>query len=630
MLGIGKRMMKTTTSPILQLIRRSVEDQRVKVLTDQELLNHFRSERDEAAFHALLRRHGSMVLDVCRNVLGNEADAEDAFQATFLILAQKAGAIRNQSSVGSWLHGVAYRTALKARAGSAKRQKHEARLPSQPSAGASDDLTWREVQQVLHAELNSVAECYRAPLVLCYLEGKTQVEAAKALGVSAATVNKRLEQGRARLRVRLVRRGLGPAAVSLTAAWPLAATASAQLSPVLVAETVRAAQLYSTGNAVASVVSAKVAALTEGVMKAMFMTKIKAVVAVVLMLGFIGTGATVLTCRMAAAQGKQPPAAEAPGKELQKEEKEAFTAWGKEVGGLQAGLGFRPGEQRAYHHGETVKLVVRVRNVGKEAVKFQYLRQFFIETPPRVTYGDSKPIPVPLGRLTAFGIHLPVEVNLAPAKEIELYEWQPRLRSESDEEMPNIGTLYGTGKFLIQYERVFGNSSSGSIQIDPALSKLATGKLELEIKSDPPPKEGKASDRPPTTPENTSIPESARNQFPAKHDFTNLQRLATALENYNYPEDTADKITVWCQGGGKGTSVLVKDAKTLDVATACHYIVDGDPDKKRLDLENVAVMSADGATIRFVNIKEKFAANKPFGLLVNRGELVMVLQLRKD
>jgi hypothetical protein len=117
---------------------------------------------------------------------------------------------------------------------------------------------------------------------------------------------------------------------------------------------------------------------------------------------------------------------------------------------------------------------------------------------------------------------------------------------------------------------------------------------------------------------------------PAKHDFTNLQRLATALENYNYPEDTADKITVWCQGGGKGNSVLVKDAKTLDVATACHYIVDGHHDKEGLDLENVAVVSADGTTIRFVNIKKKFAAKKPFGSNVNRGDLVIVLQLRKD
>src|SRR5207302_11460509 len=132
------------------------------------------------------------------------------------------------------------------------------------------------------------------PLVLCYLQGKTQVEAAKALGVSAATVNKRLEQGRTRLRARLVRRGLGSTAVTITAVWPLATTASAQVPPVLVAGTVRAAQLFATGNAVASVASAKVAALTAGVLRAMMISKLKAVVAIVLVLGFLVTGATVL------------------------------------------------------------------------------------------------------------------------------------------------------------------------------------------------------------------------------------------------------------------------------------------------------------------------------------------------
>jgi hypothetical protein len=124
--------------------------------------------------------------------------------------------------------------------------------------------------------------------------------------------------------------------------------------------------------------------------------------------------------------------------------------------------------------------------------------------------------------------------------------------------------------------------------------------------------------------------EDGRRKAAAKHDFTNLQRLATALENFNYPENTATTITVWCQGGGKGTSAQVTDAKALDVAPACHLIVDGHYDKEGLDLENVAVVSADGRTTRFVNIQEKFAANKPFGLIVNRGDLVIVLQLRKN
>src|SRR5262249_21161164 len=158
----------------------------------------------------------------------NEDDAEDAFQATFLILARKAGSIRKKTSVGSWLYGVAYRTALKARADSARRQTHEARGPGPAATEARDDLTWRDGPQVVHAGLNRFSERYGAPLVLCYLEGKTQDEAAVRLGVSKATLKKHLERGRALLRVRLVRRGLGPAAVLAASAWP-AATASAVL-----------------------------------------------------------------------------------------------------------------------------------------------------------------------------------------------------------------------------------------------------------------------------------------------------------------------------------------------------------------------------------------------------------------
>jgi len=298
---IDNLMTPTSTSPILQLIRRSAHDQRDKLLTDQELLRRFRSERDEAAFHTLLRRHGSMVLDVCRNVLGNEADAEDAFQATFLILAQKARSIRKEASVGSWLYGVAFRTALKARANSAKRQQHETRGRSQLSSGASDDLSWREVQQVLHEELNKIAACYRAPLVLCYMEGNSQAEAAAALGVSAATVNKRLEQGRARLRTRLVRRGLGGAAVSMTAAWPLAA--SGQPTPLLVAGTVRAAQLLADGKTASEVVSVTVAALTQGMLKGMLMHKLKVITAAVLMVAAL-CGTAGLICRTLAGESE--------------------------------------------------------------------------------------------------------------------------------------------------------------------------------------------------------------------------------------------------------------------------------------------------------------------------------------
>src|SRR5262245_31082659 len=125
-------MAKAVSSPILQSIRRLAEDEHVRQLPDQDLLRRFSDRGDQAAFHALLFRHGPMVLDVCRSILGNEADAEDAFQATFLVLARRAESIRQAASPAGWLHGVAYRTALRARADSARRRRHEARAPGRP------------------------------------------------------------------------------------------------------------------------------------------------------------------------------------------------------------------------------------------------------------------------------------------------------------------------------------------------------------------------------------------------------------------------------------------------------------------------------------------------------------------
>ena len=220
----------------------------------------------------------------------------------------------------------------------------------------------------------------------------------------------------------------------------------------------------------------------------MLVTKIKSVLAVMLVLGFMATGAMLLTYRTAAGQNDKKPAAEKPVEPAakQEKEKETFTAWGKEINGLQAGLGFRPGEKRPYTHGETVNLVVRVRNVSKEDVKFQYLKEFFMETPPLVTGGEGKTIR--LGGVDLLGsiVHIPVDVNLAPGKEMELHDLKFKLGPASEggdvtEVSPDA--LHGKGKFQIQYERVFGNSSAaGQIKLDPNLSKLATGKLELEVK----------------------------------------------------------------------------------------------------------------------------------------------------
>ena len=227
-----------------------------------------------------------MVLDVCRSVLGNEADAEDAFQATFLILVRKAPSIRKTASIGSWLHGVAYRTALKARVQSATRQKKEARAPAR-QVSEPDDATWREVRQVVHEELSGLAERYRVPLVLCYLEGRSQDVAAAQLGLATSTLKERLERGRSLLRARLVRRGLGPAAVLLATAWP-SATASACLPATLVSSTGKAANLFAAGQSAA--VPVKVAALAEGVLKAMLVTKLRNATTFLVVIALIGTG----------------------------------------------------------------------------------------------------------------------------------------------------------------------------------------------------------------------------------------------------------------------------------------------------------------------------------------------------
>jgi RNA polymerase sigma factor (sigma-70 family) len=210
-------------------------------LPDRELLQRYLEKADEAAFAELVDRHGPMVLGVCQAVLHHRQDAEDAFQATFLVLARKASSIRRRDGLGSWLHGVAYRIARKARAKSARREVLEAKaiIPASPSS-AADDLSWSEARALLHAELAALPECFREPLVLCYLQGLTQDEAAGRLGWTAVTLKGRLQRGRRLLRRRLERRGLGLAA-ALAATLLTDHAPAAPLSPALVAATLRAA-----------------------------------------------------------------------------------------------------------------------------------------------------------------------------------------------------------------------------------------------------------------------------------------------------------------------------------------------------------------------------------------------------
>jgi RNA polymerase sigma factor (sigma-70 family) len=457
-------------------------------LTDGQLLEHHISRRDEAAFAALVRRHGPMVWGVCHRVLRNHHAAEDAFQATFLVLVRRAASIASRELLANWLYGVAHQTALKARATAIKRQQRETQVTEMPEPAVTQHDRWHDLQPVLDEELSRLPDKYRGVIVLCDLEGKTRKEVARQLGCPEGTVASRLVRARTMLAKRLTQRGVVLSGGALAAVLSDRAVSAGVPNPV-VESTIKAASLFAAGKAAATgAISVKVTALTEGVVKAMLFNKLKAAIAVVLILGLVVTVATVLTCRTAAGQDDQKPTAEKPVEPAQKRKqvKEDFTTWGQAVGGLQAGLGFRPGEHRAYHHGETVKLVVRVRNVGKEVVKFQYLHQFLKETPPTVMDGKGKLVPQPRYE-AGERLHIPVEVNLAPGKEIELNELERELVPTSESGNDRFYSLYGTGKVSVQYERVLGNSSSGTITLDPALGKLATGKLELEIKSEPPP-----------------------------------------------------------------------------------------------------------------------------------------------
>jgi RNA polymerase sigma factor (sigma-70 family) len=247
--------------------------------TDGQLLARFVATRDEAAFAALVRRHGPMVLGVCRRVLRHQQDAEDAFQATFLVLARKAGSVMNQESVGSFLHGVAHRTALQARSVNARRRARERQVEEMPhpTVAAVEPPDWLPL---LDRELGRLPEKYRAAVVLCYLEGRSRREAARQLGVPEGTLSSRLAAARAMLARRLA------SAAGLAGLPPGAALA--RVPAPLVWSTARAAAQVAAGQLTAAPAPAVV--LMRGVLEAMYITRLKLVVGTVVVVAALVAG----------------------------------------------------------------------------------------------------------------------------------------------------------------------------------------------------------------------------------------------------------------------------------------------------------------------------------------------------
>jgi RNA polymerase sigma factor (sigma-70 family) len=347
-----------TRPGLRSLIRRLVSPTHAR-FPDQLLLEQFLTHNDEAAFAALVERHGTMVLGVAWNVLRHAQDAQDVFQATFLVLARQAHAVRDRNSVGSWLHGVAHRLALKARTAAATRRRYETHTPERTAAESPDDLTWRELSGILHAELERLPERLRAPLVLCYLEGMTQDQAAEHLGVAKGTLKGRLERARLLLRGRLARLGLAPAVVLLADAYrPVGAAVPASI----LSTTARAAVAFAAGRI--DGISTPVVRLAEGALKAMFMSRLRSVallLAVALVVG-IGVFAALEVLGRRAPPDKPDKADADRGKAV---------PWGEAVAGWRMRVSLPAGSE--YRGDRPLPLLLEVQNVSKEPLKLKSL-----------------------------------------------------------------------------------------------------------------------------------------------------------------------------------------------------------------------------------------------------------------
>jgi RNA polymerase sigma factor (sigma-70 family) len=278
-------------NPAVQYLQALLESETAEGLSDGQLLDRFVTRREGAFLEALVRRHGPMVWGVCRRVLRDHHDAEDAFQATFLVLARRAASVLPREKVGNWLYGVAYQTARKARATRAKRRLREGQIPDAPEPEAASHAPRGDLAELLDHELSRLPDKYRTPVVLCELQGKTHHEAAEQLGWPIGTVSGRLSRARSMLAERLIRRGVSTAGASL-AVLLAQGVASACVPASLLSSTAKAASWAAAGRAVmAEAVSSEVAALAGEVLSTMLLSRVKiAAGALLLALSFAGAG----------------------------------------------------------------------------------------------------------------------------------------------------------------------------------------------------------------------------------------------------------------------------------------------------------------------------------------------------
>jgi RNA polymerase sigma factor (sigma-70 family) len=439
--------------------------------TDGQLLGRFVRSRDEVAFETLVRRHGPMVLGVCRRLLLTAEDAEDAFQATFLVLAKKAASVSPRERVGPWLHGVAYLAARKARAAATRLRAREKQVRVLPEPATVADGLWDDLAPLLDQEVARLPEKYRLPIVLCDLEGKSRAEAARLLGWPEGTVAGRLVRARALLAKRLTRLGLPLSAGVLTAV--LAQNASACAPLTLVEQAAR------------RTASGPVLALAEGVLKAMLLTKWKLTAAFVLSVALMA-GAGVLVARgfpvmprdePPVKQDAGPPAKQDAERAGAQKEKAEEVAWGEAVGGLQAGLVFPAEGRLSCIVGEKAAFRVKVRNASKVAVKVYYYSNFMQEEPATVEDAAGKAASVAMPPPKFYKRKL-TSRTLEAGEAFDLGTQELTVAADGKDGEVEVPTLVAApGWYRVSYHGVAFTRDSGDDR-----GPLSTGRVSLMVK----------------------------------------------------------------------------------------------------------------------------------------------------
>jgi RNA polymerase sigma factor (sigma-70 family) len=461
-------------------------------LTDGQLLGRYLTTRDAAAFETLVRRHGPMVLGVCRRLLPNLHDAEDAFQATFLVLVRKARTITPRDAVGSWLYGVAYRAAQKVRVAAARRRSKEVPMAQVPEPTTVAQGLWHDVLPLLDHELTLLPEKYRLPIVLCDLEGKTRKQAARQLDWPEGTVAGRLASARKMLAKRLARHGL-PVSAGVLAAVLSESGTQAAVPLTMVIATVRAAS--------GRVMQAGISSVAEGVVRTMFLSHLKLPVLVFVAFTAVAVGAALVVGRpqQADRSGGPDKVWVATGKvEIEvhdaakpTEEAEAVS-WGEAADGLQAGLAYPQGAKHAYHHGEQVTFVVWLRNVSGRKATLSFWSPPEDDAGPIVVGKDRKPqqaypevkskegkpakvIPPPVWHYSP----QVVERILQPGEVMELGRPSLWLVGENPARRVAHPTLVAApGSYRVQYPGL-----AGGMEFAAGTGLLTTGIVDLEVKA---------------------------------------------------------------------------------------------------------------------------------------------------